>query len=457
MGGDREKPNASGYRDRLYINDGKGNFTLDSLALPANFASKFCVRAADYNHDGKLDLFISGRVDPEHYPRPVSSFIYRNDSRDGKVRFTDVTATVAPDLQHIGMVCDAVWTDFDNDGWPDLVLAGEFMPVVFLKNDKGKFRNISESSGVNDHKGWWNSIIAGDFDKDGKMDYIVGNMGQNTFYRPTAAAPVRMYGGDFDNNGIYDMIPSCYLPDKEGRMREFPAESRDDLLRQINAMRKKFPDYKSYAVATMDEVLTPEDRKKALVVEANDFRSCLLRNEGDGHFSIHPLPMQAQLSVINGMVVDDFDGDGQLDVLISGNDYGLEPSVGRSDALNGLLLKGDGKGGFSPMPIDKSGIYLPGDQKALVKLRGEGDRYLVAAGENRGPLQVLEWRTSVKNIPLQPDDVSAVYRYRDGSVRKEECGYGASFLSQSGRFLTVSGPVVGVEITNAAGRTRKVL
>jgi hypothetical protein len=456
-GGYAESSNSPAYRDRLYINDGKGNFRLDTLALPANFTSKFCVRAADYNHDGKLDLFISGRVDPEHYPRPVSSFIYRNDSRDGKVRFTDVTATVAPDLQHIGMVCDAVWTDFDNDGWPDLVLAGEWMPVTFLKNEKGVFRNISASSGVNDHKGWWNSIIAGDFDKDGRIDYIVGNLGMNSFYRADADHPARVYGGDFDNNGIYDMIPSVYLPDQGGTMREFPAESRDDLLRQINSMRKKFPDYKSYAVATMDQVLTPEERKKALVLEANDFRSVLLRNEGNGHFSLHPLPMQAQLSVINGMVAEDFDGDGQLDVLVSGNDYGVEPVVGRSDAMNGLLLKGDGKGNFTPVPIEKSGIFLPGDQKALVKLRGNGNRYWLAAGQNRGPLQVFEWNSPVRCIPLEPDDVSAVFTYRDGTRRKEECGYGASFLSQSGRFLTVSGPVVGVEVTNGAGRSRKVL
>jgi hypothetical protein len=236
-GGYSESPNSPAYRDRLYINDGKGNFKLDTAALPANFTSKFCVRAADYNHDGKLDLFISGRVDPAHYPRPVSSFIYRNDSHDGKVRFTDVTATVAPDLQHIGMVCDAIWTDFDNDGWPDLVLAGEWMPVTFLRNDKGIFRNLGSASGINDHKGWWNSIIAGDFDKDGRMDYIVGNLGMNSFYRADADHPARAYGGDFDNNGIYDMIPSLYLPDQNGKRQEFPAETRDDLLRQLTSMR----------------------------------------------------------------------------------------------------------------------------------------------------------------------------------------------------------------------------
>jgi hypothetical protein len=289
------------------------------------------------------------------------------------------------------------------------------------------------------------------------MDYIVGNLGMNSFYRADADHPVRVYGGDFDNNGIYDMIPSLYLPDQKGKLEEFPAESRDDLLKQITAMRKKFPDYKSYAVATMDKVLTPEERKKALVVEANDFRSVLLRNEGNGQFSIHPLPMAAQLSVINGMVVDDFDGDGQLDVLLSGNDYGVEPVVGRSDALNGLLLKGDGKGGFQPLAIDQSGIYLPGDQKALVKLRGKGDRYWVAAGQNRGPLRIFERRTPVRCIPLRPDDVCAFVTYANGSVRKEECGWGSSFLSQSGRFVAVGGPVVGVEVVDEAGRKRKLL
>jgi hypothetical protein len=252
------------------------------------------------------------------------------------------------------------------------------------------------------------------------------------------------------------MIPSLYLPDREGKMQEFPAESRDDLLRQINAMRKKFPDYKSYAVATMDQVLTPEDRKGALVVEANDFRSCLLQNEGDGRFSLHPLPAQAQLSVINGMVVDDFDGDGQLDVLLSGNDYGAEPVVGRYDALNGLLLKGDGKGGWLPLSVLQSGIYLPGDQKSLVRLQGAGDRYLLAAGQNKGPLQVFERNKGGVFISLQPGDVSAFITYRDGTVRKEECGYGSSFLSQSGRSLFVSGPVAAVAIVDESGKKRRV-
>jgi len=444
------------YQDRLYINDGKGHFILDPTALPANLTSKFCVRAADFDHDGDLDLFVSGRVDPGHYPRPVSSFIFRNDSKGGQVHFTDVTATLAKDLVDIGMICDALWTDFDNDGWPDLVLAGEWMPLVFLKNEKGSFKKVSDAAGAGDHKGWWNSIVAGDFDNDGDMDYVVGNMGQNSFYRASPAYPVRVYAGDFDKNGIYDMIPSLYLPDRDGTMKEFPAESRDDLLRQMTSMRKKFPDYKSYAVATMDVVLPPEERQGVLILEANDFRSCLFRNEGNGRFTCLPLPVQAQFSVINGMIAEDFDGDGKLDLALSGNDYGTEPSVGRYDALNGLFLKGDGKGNFQPQSILQSGLFLPGNQKALVKLRSARGKCLLAASQNKGPLQVFEWKNNRRCIPLLPGEVSALITYRDGSVRKEEAGYGSSFLSQSGRFINGYGPVRSIVIKDGKGGERKV-
>ncbi|HTQ65343.1 MAG TPA: VCBS repeat-containing protein [Puia sp.] len=453
-GGDEGPRGSDSYRDRLYVNDGKGKFTLDSNALPGNFTSKFCVRAADYDHDGDLDLFISGRVDPGNYPRPVSSFIYRNDSRNGHIQFTDVTSTVAKDLVNIGMVCDAIWTDFDNDGWPDLVLAGEWMPVTFLKNDKGIFKNLTASSGIANQTGWWNSIIGGDFDNDGDIDYIVGNIGQNSFYRVNEQYPAKAYGKDFDGNGIYDMIPSLYLPDADGKMKEFPAQTRDDLLKQINAMRKKFPTYKSYATATMDQVLTTDERKGALILEANNFQTCMLRNEGKGKFSMVPLPVEAQLSVINGMVVEDFDGDGNLDIAMNGNDYGTEVSVGRYDALNGLFLHGDGKGNFEPESILQSGIFIPGNGKALVKLRSASGRCLLAAGQNRGPLKILELKKNVLIIPLQASDVSAVISYKKGISRKQEIYYGASFLSQSGRFLNLDENVSGVEITDSRGVKR---
>ncbi len=162
-GGYQNAPGSKAYQDRLYINDGKGNFKIDSLALPKNFVSKLCVRAFDYNKDGKMDLFVSGRVDPWNYPKSVSSFIFRNDSQNGVVKFTDVTAEIAPDLKNIGMVCDALFTDFDNDGQNDLILVGEWMPITFLKNEGGKFKNVTSGSGISDKTGWWNSIVGGDF------------------------------------------------------------------------------------------------------------------------------------------------------------------------------------------------------------------------------------------------------------------------------------------------------
>ena len=202
-GGYQNAPGSKYYQDRLYINDGKGNFNLDSLALPKNFTSKLCVRAFDYNKDGKMDLFVSGRVDPWNYPKAVSSFIFRNDSQNGIVKFTDVTAEVAPDLKNIGMVCDALFTDFDNDGQNDLILAGEWMPVTFLKNEGGKFKNVTSGSGISDKTGWWNSIVGGDFRNTGRTDYIVGNVGLNTFYQASDKYPVFITANDFSHNNSY--------------------------------------------------------------------------------------------------------------------------------------------------------------------------------------------------------------------------------------------------------------
>lgn len=190
-GSNENVPNSPTFADRLYVNDGNANFKIDSMALPKNFTSKSCVRAADFDKDGDLDLFLAGRVQPWNYPLPVSSFIYRNDSQGGAVKFTDVSSMVANGLTNIGLVCDAVWTDFDNDGWQDLVLTGEWMPITFLKNDKGTFNNVTAASGIAEKKGWWTSIVPGDFDNDGDMDYIAGNLGLNSFFRASEQSTLR--------------------------------------------------------------------------------------------------------------------------------------------------------------------------------------------------------------------------------------------------------------------------
>ncbi|MEP6683326.1 MAG: FG-GAP-like repeat-containing protein [Parafilimonas sp.] len=452
---DHDAPN---YQDRLYINDGKGNFTLDSMALPQNFTSKFCVRAVDYDKDGDLDLFVAGRVDPWNYPKPVSSLILRNDTKNGIVKFTDVTKTVSPSLLNIGLVCDAVFSDFNNDGWPDLILAGEWMPITFLENNKGVFRNVTSTTGVANQIGWWNTITAGDFDNDGDIDYIVGNAGLNTFYKASDKYPVSIYAKDFNDDGSYDAITSVYIPDNnhDEKIKEFPVSSRDELIKQMIMMRRKYEDYKSYATAPMDSVLTADDRKDAIIYHAKDLASCYLRNDANGKFTLQKLPVQAQLSMLCGMAVSDFDGDGNLDVVINGNDYGTEVGTGRYDALNGLMLKGDGKGNFIPLSIMQSGIFIPGNGKSLVQLRNGKNECMLAASENRGPLRVFKLKENNNCIPVKPDDEYAIIELRNGKKRRQEFYYGISYLSQSSRFLNISASIKSVQIFNSKNQSRTI-
>ncbi|WP_253187523.1 VCBS repeat-containing protein [Mucilaginibacter polytrichastri] len=455
-GGFESETNSPNYRDRFYVNDGKGNFTQETSAMPNNFTSKLCVRAVDYDKDGDLDLFISGRVDPWNYPKPVSSIILRNDSKNGHIKFTDVTASVAKDLKNIGLVCDATFTDFDNDGWPDLVLAGEWMPVTFLKNDKGIFKNVTAGSGISDKLGWWNTIAAGDFDHDGDIDYIVGNTGLNTFYKATEQYPVYITAKDFDHNGSYDAFPSVYLKDQKGEMKEFPVNTRDDVVKQVISTRIRYQNYKSFATATMDEFLTPEMRKGAVRLKANTLQSCYLRNDGGGKFTAVLLPVQAQMSELCGITVDDFDGDGNLDVVMNGNDFSTEVTTGRYDAFNGLMLKGDGKGGFSPLSIMQSGIYIPGDGKALVKLRGANGSYMLAASQHLGALKLFELKRRVKTLKLDALDMFALVKYKNGKASRFEFYNGSSFLSQSGRFFNIESNMASVRVTNSTGKTRDI-
>lgn len=455
-GGNEFTPGSPYYEDRLYLNDGKGHFTRDSLALPPNYTSKFCVRAFDYNHDGKMDLFVSGRVDPWNYPHPVSSFIYRNDTQNGHVKFTDVTAEVAPGLQDVGMITDALFTDFDGDGATDLIMVGEWSPITFLKNEHGKFVNVTAATGLAGSTGWWSSIVAGDFRHTGRMDYIVGNTGRNTLFQPSEKYPVYLTAGDFDGSDHYAGILSLFLPDPKGVKREFPVAAKDDITIQLPGMRTKFPDYRSYALATLDDVLSPEQRKKALRLNATTLESCFLRNDGGGKFTMIPLPNLAQISVIDGMIADDFDGDGNLDVLINGNDFGTAIGIGRYDASYGLLLKGDGAGGFIPLTLSESGICIPGNGRALVKLRDATGHYLVAASQNKDVLKLYQLQKRTASVPINPGDISAVVRYKNGRTQKQELDYGSSFLSQSARFLRTDSTISDIIITDAEGHNRTI-
>ena len=443
-----------GYQDRLFINDGKGNFTKDTTALPQNLVSKSCVKAVDYDKDGDLDLFVGGRVIPGKYPQAVSSFIFRNDSKNGKAKFTDVTASVAKGLLNVGLVCDAIWSDYDNDGWPDLILTGEWMPVTIFKNNHGSFQNVTATSGLAGELGWWNSITAGDFDNDGDIDYIAGNLGANSYYRVDKEYPAHIYAADFDQNGSYDAIPTLFLPAIDGSRKEFPAFGRDDMTKQMILMRGRFPKYRKYALATIDSVLTPGMKKQAYTLTANNLQSCYISNLGNGKFEIKPLPIQAQFAPLYGMVAEDVDGDGNLDVIINGNDFGTEVGTGRYDALNGLILKGDGKGNFKPLTIQQAGIYIPGDGKALVALRSANNHYLLAASQNKSTLKLFSSKTTGNILQLLPGDRYAIITYKNGSKRRQEVYFGSSFLSQSANLIVTNSSMQMVEVTNSKNQKR---
>ncbi|MEP7108864.1 MAG: VCBS repeat-containing protein [Ferruginibacter sp.] len=455
-GSNQFAPGTKNYQDWFYTNDGKGNFSFNETAFPKNYTSKSCAKAVDFDNDGDLDLFIGGRVLPGKYPLPVSSFIYRNDSKNGEVKFTDVTNEVAPGLQNIGLTCDGLWTDFDNDGWTDLVIAGEWMPIQFFKNNKGRLENISAGSGINYATGWWNSITAGDFDNDGDIDYIAGNLGKNSFYRASHDFPVNMYAKDFDKNQALDIITTLYLPDENGKLKEFPAQTRDDQVEQVPALKRKFLTYKEFGKATIDDIFSRDDMKDALKLQANYFESSYIENTGQGKFKLHALPVLAQVAPLYAMVVDDFNHDGNLDVAMNGNDFGTEVGNGRYDALNGLVLLGDGKGNFSPLSILQSGLYIPGNGKALIKCRGSDNNYLLAASQNNGPLKIFSSKTKQKIIAILPNDKYWIYTLKNGKKRKEESYIGNSYLSQSAPFITTDETVGNVEITNNKGEKRNL-
>ena len=447
-------PGTKNYQDWFYTNDDKGNFSFNETAFPVNYTSKSCVKAADFDNDGDLDLFIGGRVLPNKYPMPVSSFIYRNVTQNGVIKFTDVSNDVAPFLKNMGLTCDAIWTDFDNDGWTDLIITGEWMPLQFYKNKQGKLENISSTSGINNEAGWWNSITAGDFDNDGDLDYIAGNLGKNSFYRASHQYPVSIYAKDFDKNQGLDIITTVYLPNEKGIPKEFPAQTRDDQTEQLPGLKKRFLTYKDFGKASINDIFSADELKDALKLQANNFESGYIENLGKGKFKLHALPVMAQLAPLYGMVADDFNQDGNLDIAINGNDFGTEVGNGRYDAINGLLMLGDGKGNFLPQSILQSGLFIPGNGKALIKLKGNNNNYLLAASQNKGPLKIFTNKIQQKIIPVLPNDKFCIYTLTNGKKRREEFYKGHSFLSQSAPFILLNKNVSSVEIINGKGEKR---
>jgi len=358
------------------------------------------------------------------------------------------------------MVTDALWTDFDNDGKVDLIVVGEWMPVTFLKNTGHSFEIVK--TGIENNTGWWNSIVSGDFDNDGDMDYIVGNLGLNTNYCASPGEPMTVIAKDIDKNGSIDPMVFCYLLAPDGTRKSYPMSSRDDLVSQVISMRKKFPTYKAYGYASMHDIWTDNNLKDAIVMKATDMQSSFIENKGNGHFTIKPLPLQAQQAPVYGMKSEDIDEDGNLDVIMVGNDYGMDPYSGRHDAFIGLCMKGDGKGNFVPVDLQKSGFFVNGDGKGLATIHTAKNEDILIATQNQDSLMVYSKNPSYKKdilkwIALKPDDFYADVIYKDGKKRRIEFYYGSTYLSQSSRTLPIDKNYKAITITNYKGIKRKIL
>jgi len=444
------------YQDRIFVNEG-GTFRKVEGALPPFLTSGSVVRAADFDKDGTLDLFVGGRVMPHQYPKPVNSYLLKNNSESDNIRFEIVNDELAPVLNEIGMVSDAIWTDFNNDGWVDLILAGEWMSLRFLENDSGTFTDVTDQTGINENTGWWNSLCAGDFDQDGNMDYIAGNLGTNTFFQASEKYPVRIYGNDFNNNGLFEMFISVYRDNGTGEIVEVPFNGRQDFSKQFMSITGEFENFHAFATAGTDDILARYNTDKMLTYHANNMKSSFIKNHGDGTFDITPLPGKAQWAPVNGCVVKDLNGNGNLDVILTGNHFGAELTAGRLNASNGLVLLGEGDGTFKVMNFEESGFFVPGDGKALVKLNGVNDSQLLAASQNSGPLKLFKTSGQSTLFQAEPMDESVILHYEDGTSQKIEFMYGSSYLSASARFISVSNHVKNLEVTDYQGNKRTII
>ena len=369
----RYEENSPWNRPRLYRNDGKGNFSVQPKAFPeAVNTIAGCITAADYDGDGDNDLFIGGRV-AKQYPLSPKSFILQNDNDI----FEDVTATVCPSLQQGGMITAAIWTDLDNDRQPDLVVAGEWMPVRFFKNNNGRLQEVINTTGLSETDGMWRSLAAADMDKDGDMDLVAGNLGLNCNYRISAQHPMKLFAKDLDNNGSIDPVMFYYIKTNTGERKLYPSIGKDLLTSQVPALKKKYVHHKGFANAGVEDIFP--DKKDLLELNCNETATCYFENLGNGKFTKHILPVEAQFAPVNSILCNDFDNDGHIDLLLAGNEYQSEVMTGRYDASYGLLLKGNGKNSFTPVLPNQSGFITEGDVRNIKMLQSKQGKLVLVA------------------------------------------------------------------------------
>jgi len=459
--GSAQYPKASdNYKDVLMVNDGLGNFTYDSTALQMIPSNGSCVKGADYDKDGDIDLFIGSRVLPMAYPYSDRSFILRNESTKDKISFVDVTNEISEDLLHPGMISDAVWTDFNNDSWPDLILVGEWMPIKVFENKNGGLQQITSGSGLEGFLGWWNSITSTDLDNDGDIDYVVGNFGENIYFKGNKENPLRVYAKDLDENGTIDPLISCYIRDSLGVKNEYLYHPWEDVVKQFSGIRKKFNSFGEFGASTVSEMFSDGTMDDALILKADWMKTSWVENLGMGKFSMHPLPDIAQTAPVYGISIVDINNDQFDDLILVGNDFGMEVQQGRADAFVGLALLNSEGNGFEPLKMEASGFVVMNDAKSLVSINIPAKQNLLfVASQNNDSIKVYKNKNEANNtiVEIQPNEIVAKFFFHDGSFTIKEFYWGNSFQSQSGRAISVNKNVKEIKTYDLQGNEVRVI
>lgn len=423
-GGSERHKGHQAYQDRLYLNNQSEVGTFVKGVLPEMTESTTTVVGGDYDQDGDIDLFIGGRVVPGSYPESPESYLLEN--RNGK--FFNVTQKVAPAIKNIGMVTSAVWTDFDDDSYLDLVVVGEFMPITIFKGNGSKLNNVTDETSLSQTNGLWNSILAEDFDNDGDTDFVVGNIGLNSSLKASEAHPLRLDYADFDANGFVDPIFSVY---EEGDY--YPLASLDELTKQLPLLKKKILHYRTYAQSSTDDILKLLNSDSHTTLESKMMQSLFIENLGDMKFSVSTLPIEAQFAPIFGMLAADINYDGLKDLILVGNSFNTEVVYGRYDASIGTVLLNKGKASFEILNPSQTGFTAFGDSKSMVRLDRHNGQTLVLVGKNNGTFENYIVSDSEKRIKsdFKEGEKLAMVFFKNGMKRKEENTMGSGYLSQN--------------------------
>jgi hypothetical protein len=383
IAGGNEFLDPEGYDDLIYQNNGKGIFTKTNVRLPGRKGPGSCLALTDYDHDGDQDLFIGGSIQPQRYPQSVASVLLRNDAKPGEnlLYFTDMTESWASGLGKPGLVKDAVWKDFNGDGREDLLLAGEFMPLkIWWQSAKMKLEPANLGDFVFS-AGWYQSLLADDFDQDGDMDFVAGNQGLNSGYKASEKEPLTVRYRDFNGDGRLDAFLYQYHMGKE-----VPVQTRTQYVEQITGLRKRIYYFSDFGLMGYREIFQEKEREGTDSLRAFQMAAVYAENLGNGRFLLHPLPREMQTSVMMDMETVDINQDGHKDIIAVGNSFAPEALAGRMDAGNGWVMLGDGKGNFQSVPYRITGFFVQGDQRRLALFRLNG-RLMVVVASNEGPLQ----------------------------------------------------------------------